>query len=171
MDKDHIDRFLEKLESLPGLDLEVEGIVDRVNGISRRVKRELETTLSEFGLTHGEWHVLSRLRIGGPPYRRSPGELAESLELSSGAMTNRIDRLEEAGFVRRTPDPKDRRGVQVELTDEGRRVYEESVSAQAGKEALIAGSLTKAEQRQLNGLLRKIMLALEEREGVRGKGR
>src|SRR4051812_16753401 len=128
MEKDHIDRFLEKLTSLPGLDMEVEGIVDRVNGIARRVKRELDATLSEFDLTHGEWHLLAKLRLGGEPHRLSPGELAEALELSSGAMTNRIDRLEEAGFVRRSPDPKDRRGIHVELTDEGRQIYEQSVS-------------------------------------------
>ena len=172
MEKDHIDRFLEKLAELPGLDLEVEGIVDRVNGIARRVKRELESTLSEFDLTHGEWHVLGKLRLGADPHRMSPGELAEALELSSGAMTNRIDRLEAAGFVRRSPDPNDRRGVQVELTAEGLQIYEQTVSAQARKEALIAGALTKAEQRQLNDLLRKIMLELEQREGwVRGKAK
>jgi len=163
MEKDHIDLFLDGLD-LPGLDPEVEGIVDRINGIARRVKRELEETLDDFELTHGEWQVLGSLRIGGEPWCRSPGELAERLELSSGAMTNRIDRLEEAGLVARHPDPKDRRGIQVELTDKGRQTYEDSVSAQAAKEALIAGALTKAEQQELNALLRKVMLAAEKRD-------
>jgi DNA-binding MarR family transcriptional regulator len=171
MEQDHVDRFLEKLKELPGLDLEVEGIVDRVNGINRRVKRELDATLAEFGISQGEWHVLGRLRLGGHPAPRSPSELASELELSSGAMTSRLDKLEEAGLVRRRPDPKDRRGVQLELTDKGRELYESSVSAQARKEVMIAGALTKAEQRQLNALLRKIMLGLEKREGDAGKKR
>jgi DNA-binding MarR family transcriptional regulator len=169
MKKDHVDRFLDELPPLSGLDLEVEGIVDRINGISRRVKRTLEATLSEFGLTHGEWQVLAKLRFAGEPFSRSPGELAADLELSSGAMTNRLDRLEETGLVRRRPDPRDRRAIQVELTDDGRRLYEESVSAQARKEALIAGALSRSEQKQLNALLRKIMLSLEEREGTKAK--
>jgi DNA-binding MarR family transcriptional regulator len=169
MEQDHIDRFLERLRELPGLDLEVEGIVDRLNGIARRVKRELEATLAEFDLSQGEWHVLGRLRLRGKPEPSSPSELASELELSSGAMTNRLDKLEERGLVSRRPDPKDRRGVQVELTDEGRELYESTVSAQARKEAMIAGALTKDEQRQLNALLRKIMLELEKREAVAGK--
>jgi DNA-binding MarR family transcriptional regulator len=170
MKKDHVDRFLDELPPLSGLDLEVEGIVDRINGISRRVKRTLEATLSEFGISHGEWHVLSRLRLSGEPFCSSPGELAADLELSSGAMTNRLDRLQESGLVRRRPDPRDRRAIQVELTDEGRRLYEESVSAQARKEALIAGALSPSEQKRLNALLRKIMLSLEEGEGKKPKG-
>jgi DNA-binding MarR family transcriptional regulator len=170
MEKDHVDRFLEALPPLSGLDHEVEGIVDRVNGISRRVKRELEATLSEFGITHGEWHLLAHLRLAGEPFCSSPGELASSLEISSGAMTNRLDRLEEAGLVRRHRDPRDRRAVQVELTAEGRRLYEDSVSIQARKEALITGALSRSEQRRLNALLRKIMLTLEAREGKKPAG-
>jgi DNA-binding MarR family transcriptional regulator len=79
-------------------------------------------------------------------------------------MTNRLDRLEQAGFVRRVPDPDDRRGVLVELTDAGRRVWEESVSTQAAKESLVAAALDKDEKRQLNALLRRLMLEFERRE-------
>jgi DNA-binding MarR family transcriptional regulator len=76
-------------------------------------------------------------------------------------MTNRLDRLEEAGLIRRAPDPHDRRGVKLELTDDGERVWTESTSAQARKEALVASALTKREQTQLNSLLRKLMLEFE----------
>ena len=79
----------------------------------------MEETLDEHGLSWGEWKVLGLLRHAGPPYRSSPGYLAERAELSSGAMTNRLDRLEAAGLIRRLPDPTDRRGVQVELTEAG----------------------------------------------------
>src|SRR5438552_15073754 len=110
--RDHIDQFLDEL-ALPGIDLTIEGIVDRIVGIRRRVKRTMDETLSGFDLTWGEWAVLGALGKVGPPYRLSPGELARKHELSSGAMTNRLDRLEEAGLVRRVPNADDRRGVLV----------------------------------------------------------
>ena len=76
-------------------------------------------------------------------------------------MTNRLDRLEEAGLIRRVRDPDDRRGVKIELTDGGKRVWTESTSAQARNETLVASALTTREQTQLNSLLRKLMLEFE----------
>ena len=168
---DHIDRFLKRLAILPReveIDLDVEGIVDRIGGINRRVKRGMETTLTEHGLSHPDWQVLTSLRLV-PGHRSSPGELAGDLELSSGAMTSRLDRLEKEGFVRRLPDPDDRRGVVVELTDEGRQAWDTAASVQGRKEAFFASALTKPEQKQLNDLLRKLMLAFEAR-GEPGDG-
>jgi DNA-binding MarR family transcriptional regulator len=162
-EQDHIDRFLAE-NDLPGIDLEVEGIVDRINGLRRRLNHMLDETLADFGLTEGEWKVLNHLHFSGPPHRRPVGKLSKWADLSSGAMTNRLDRLEKAGLVRRIPDPDDRRGVLVELTDEGSRVFQESLSAQAAKEALIAAALDKHEKRQLNALLRRLMLEFERRE-------
>jgi DNA-binding MarR family transcriptional regulator len=156
--RDKIDAFLERLEGIPGLDYEVEGIVDRINSLQRRFRHAHEETLREWELTWGEWKVLASLRHGESS---SPGELCEELELSSGAMTNRLDHLEEAGLVRRVPDPNDRRGVKIELTDTGRSVWTESTSAQAQKEIVVASALTKREQKELNSLLRKLMLAFE----------
>ena len=163
--RDHIDRWLEEVRSeLPAdLDLTVEGIVDRVLGIGRRLQRLLDETLAAYGLSHGEWKVMSSLRWAGPPYRRSAGELARIADLSSGAMTNRIDHLEQAGLVRRLPDPGDRRGILVELTEAGRALLEEAIGVQAEKEGLLAAALTKRELDQLNGLLRRVMLEFEER--------
>jgi DNA-binding MarR family transcriptional regulator len=158
LERDKIDAFLERLEGIPGLDYEVEGIVDRINSLQRRFRHAHEETLRGWELTWGEWKVLGSLRHGESS---SPGELCEALELSSGAMTNRLDRLEEAGLIRRVPDPNDRRGVKLELTDAGRRVWTESTSAQAKKEILVASTLTKREQKELNALLRKLMLAFE----------
>ena len=79
-----------------------------------------------------------------PGRRTGPlaGQLSEWAELSSGAMTNRIDRLEHAGLVRRLPDPDDRRGVLVELTEAGHKAWEDSVATQAAKESLVAAALT-----------------------------
>ncbi|MGB2875613.1 MAG: MarR family transcriptional regulator [Gaiellaceae bacterium] len=162
-ERDHVDRFLEE-NDLPGVDLEVEGIVDRINGLNRRLHRMLDETLAEFGLTTGEWKVLNHLRFAGPPYQRSAGQLTKRAELSSGAMTNRLDRLEQAGFVRRLPDPSDRRGVLVELTEAGRQAWEDALRAGAANEALVAAALTKDEKLQLNALLRRLMLEFERRE-------
>jgi DNA-binding MarR family transcriptional regulator len=166
-DTDHIDGFLAEIrEKLPDLDLSVEGIVDRIGGINRRVKRMLEQTLAEHDLSYGEWSVLGLLRRSDEG-RRTAGELAEKVELSTAAMTNRLDRLEEAGLVRRVRDTKDRRSVQVELTPKGRRVYERAVETQAAKESIIAAALSPREQTQLNDLLRKLMREFERREAAR----
>jgi DNA-binding MarR family transcriptional regulator len=106
--------------------------------------------------------VLGGLRLAGEPYRSSPGQLAKHEELSSGAMTARLDRLEERGFVRRLPDPDDRRGVLVELTKAGLEAYFAAVDVQAAKEQAIAHALTERERAQLNGLLRKLILGFEQ---------
>jgi DNA-binding MarR family transcriptional regulator len=165
-DRDHVDRFLESIRDvLPMLDPEVEGLVDRIGGLSRRFSRFLDETLAEFKLDNAEWKLLGFL--ARRPDAATPGKLARMMELSSGAMTNRLDRLEEAGLVHPRPDPADRRGIQVELTDEGRRVYEESVGVQARKEALVAAALSNAEKKELNALLRRLMLEFERMEGGR----
>ena len=162
---DHVDRFLESIrEELPDdLDYVVEGIVERIGGINRRLQRMLDETLEQHGLSHGEWKVLNALRWAGRPYQRSAGDLARIADLSTGAMTNRLDQLEAAGIVRRLRDPDDRRGVLVELTDEGRRIHEAAIEVQAAKESLLGAALSEREKEQLNTLLRRVMLALEER--------
>jgi DNA-binding MarR family transcriptional regulator len=159
--RDHIDRFLDELEPVEGLDYEVEGIVDRIGGLNRRIKRGMEATLTEFGMSLPDWQVLSTLRNSGS---RTPGVLARHLELSSGAMTSRLDSLEEAGLIMRVPDPDDRRSVVVELTPDGRVAWEKAASIQARKEAFFASALSPAEQKRLNALLRKLMLAFEAAE-------
>jgi DNA-binding MarR family transcriptional regulator len=160
---DHIDRWLDSVrDELPAeLDLTVEGIVDRIAGISRRVSKALDETLAEHGLTHADYKVLGSLRWAGEPYQRSAGDLARIADLSSGAMTNRLDQLESAGLVRRLRDPDDRRGVLVEPTEEGRRLWEQAIGVQARKENLIASALEEDEKEQLNNLLRRVMLVLE----------
>src|SRR3954449_7570530 len=86
LERDKIDAFLDRLEGIPGLDYEVEGIVDRINSLQRRFRHAHEETLRAWELTWGEWKVLGSLRHGDCS---SPGELCSDLELSSGAMTNR----------------------------------------------------------------------------------
>src|SRR5919198_832704 len=135
--RDHIDRFLESIrERLP-----------------------------DFGLDYAEYKLLGLLSREGEVFRSSPGKLARLMELSSGAMTNRLDRLEQAGLVRRVPEPNDRRGIQGELKEKGKRLYEDAIGVQGRKEALVAAALTDAEKKQLNSLLRRLMIEFERAEG------
>lgn len=173
-DRDQIDEFLDEFApELPKLDLEIEGIVERIQFLQHHLKRTMEETLDEHGLTHGEWGVLGMLKRPGPPYRRTPGQLARHASLSTGAMTNRLDRLEQAGFVRRLADPDDRRRIQVELTKAGHAAWRDSVGAQSRKEELVVSALTARERAQLNALLRRLVRSFEQRHGQveRGKDR
>jgi DNA-binding MarR family transcriptional regulator len=150
---------------LPELDLETEGIVERIHRLERFVDRAMQETLDAFDLPHGEWKVLANLRRAGPPYRGKPGTLAKRLALSSGAMTNRLDNMEGRGLIRRLDDPDDRRGVIVELTEEGKRLWDDSVAAQAEKESIVSSALGDREKRELNELLRRLMHAFEDEHG------
>ena len=160
-ERDHIDKFLDELEPIDGLDYEVEGIIDRIGGINRRIKRGHEATLKEFDMSYPDWHVMTTLRNSGP---RKAGVLARYLELSTGAMTSRLDNLEKEGLIRRVADPDDRRSVIVEITDAGRAKWHDAASVQARKEAFFTRALSEAEKKKLNALLRKLMLAFEEAE-------
>jgi DNA-binding MarR family transcriptional regulator len=164
-ERDHVDGFLEEISAdLPAdLDLTVEGIVDRIGGIQYRIKRMHNETLEQLGLTLSDWHVLTALRWSGEPYRRKAGWLARRADLTSGAMTSRLDALEKEGLVRRLRDPEDRRSVLVELTEKGREKHEQAMAIQAPKEALLAEALTDREKEQLNSLLRRVMITLEDR--------
>ena len=162
--RDHVDRRLEELRGgdLPDLDLDVEGIVERIQGIEKRLRVVMDETLDDHGLSYGEWKLLCSLRRK-PDRTSTPGELAGQAR----ALERRHDEPARpagatTGSSAGSPDPRDRRGVRVELTDAGNDSWIESTNTQAIKEALIASALTKREQHQLNGLLRKLMLALEE---------
>ena len=96
-------------------------VTARLSRIGPHLARRQDEVFGRFGLSRGEVGALSALRTG-PPYRLSPTRLAKGLMLSSAGVTSRIDRLERRGFVRRLADPDDRRGVIIELTDEGREV-------------------------------------------------
>jgi DNA-binding MarR family transcriptional regulator len=168
-ERDQIDGFLEQCAAdLPDLDLEVEGIVDRIQFLQRHLRRAMDETLAEQGLTHGDWSVLGMLRRAGE--RRTPGRLARQADLSTGAMTNRLDRLEQAGLVTRVPDPDDRRSVQVEMTAAGEAAWKASVGVQAQKEKLVVAALSKSERGQLNDLLRRLVLEFERQHGPIKKG-
>lgn len=160
MERDGVDEKLEVLgRELPQIDLPTEGIVQRIQKLAWRLNRSLNETAAEYGLSHADWSLLGSLRASGAPYRQAAGKLAEHVSITPGAMTSRLDKLEARGLVRRVPDVDDRRVLQIELTDEGDRIWTEAVAVQAEKERLIAAALDAREQEQLNALLRKLMLS------------
>ncbi len=163
LEADRVDQLLDEwAPKLPAIDLDIEGAVQRIQWIYKLINRQMEETLGEYKLSHGEWTLLRHLAMEGPPHRSSPGRLAKREGLSSGAMTNRLDQLEKAGLVRRLPDREDRRALHVELTDKGHKLWADSISAQASKEARLAAALDDRELAQLNKLLRKVLAGLEE---------
>jgi DNA-binding MarR family transcriptional regulator len=164
--RDRIDERVGRWEhEIPGVDLEVEAMTQRIHMLHRALEKSLAETTERFGLTVGEYMVLTALRGSGRPYRLPPSRLAEACWLSSGAMTNRVDNLEREGLVERVPDASDRRSVQVALTQKGHGLWEDASGAAAARESLVASALDPGEMVQLNALLRRLVLAAEREMG------
>jgi DNA-binding MarR family transcriptional regulator len=160
---DGIDEHVEAaVREYPEIDRAVEGIVSRIEKLSRYLEKSGTDSLARHDLSAGEYKVLVKLRLAGAPYRLSPTDLSKELMLSSGAMTNRLDRLEERGLVARKPEPRDRRGILVELTDRGAGVLTSSVREQAALESRLVGGLTAEEKQRLNDLLRTLLRHFQE---------
>ena len=137
-------------------------IFGRLSDASERVMRDhMNPLFAQAGLQPGEFDVLATLRRSGKPYiLLSPTQLYEALMISSGSMTNRLDRLERAGLVERRPDPDDRRGKLIALTDAGKRVIDDTIGRHVANEQRLLSVLTRAEQEKLNALLKKLITAL-----------
>jgi DNA-binding MarR family transcriptional regulator len=143
---------------LPSLPMELFG---RLSDASERVLRDhMNPLFAEAGLQPGEFDALATLRRSGKPYVLSPTRLYEAAMISSGGMTDRLDRLERAGLVKRRPHPNDRRGKLIALTEAGKRVIDEAIGRHVANEVRLLSVLTSAEQRKLNALLKKLIAAL-----------
>jgi DNA-binding MarR family transcriptional regulator len=163
MESDAVDRILAQWrQERPDLDVSPMGIIGRLTRLAKHLENAIQETFSEFGLTVGEFDVLATLRRSGRPYQLSPTELFNTLMVSSGTMTHRIDRLEQADLVRRLPDLSDRRGTQIQLTDQGFEVIEKAVEAHVVNEHRILSSLDAAERETLTQLLRQLLVTFEE---------
>jgi DNA-binding MarR family transcriptional regulator len=143
---------------LPSLPMELFG---RLSDASERVLRDhMNPLFAEAGLQPGEFDVLATLRRSGKPYLLSPTRLYGAAMISSGGMTDRLDRLERAGLVERRPDPNDRRGKLIALTDSGKRVIDETIGRHVANEVRLLSVLSSAEQKKLNALLKKLITGL-----------
>jgi len=149
------------LDARPELEVGALQVTARLSRIGPLLAKRQEAIFERFGLGRGEVGALSALRIAGPPHRLSPTRLGKGLMLSSAGVTSRIDRLERRGLVRRLPDPDDRRGVIVELTDQGLEVVDAAVAALAISDRVLMERLDPEEVAQFEALLRKFLGGLE----------
>jgi DNA-binding MarR family transcriptional regulator len=162
MEQDYVDTVLEQWASeRPDLEVSPMGVIGRMSRLSRVLERSINRTFASYGLSRGTFDVLAALRRSSPPHRLSPTKLYNSLLISSGAMSNRIDRLEEKQLVSRVPDPDDRRGKLVVLTRKGKTLVDKVTVAHVENEQRLLRGLTGAEREELAGLLRRLLMALD----------
>lgn len=142
----------------PDLDVRPMAVLGRLSEATSMIGRDrLNPLFQRFGLQAGEFDVLATLRRSGPPYALTPTALYEATMVTSGAMTNRLDRLERSGFITRGPHPEDRRGVIVKLTETGRALIDKAVAAHVDNEREILSVLTEKEQEMLAAMLQKLI--------------
>ncbi|MFG1808092.1 MarR family winged helix-turn-helix transcriptional regulator [Streptomyces sp. NPDC049040] len=149
---------------LPDMNPDIEGAVTRMQKITSHLGKVRERSLVNHALERHEFDTLHKLaaRAG----RATPSELAADLDLAPASVTGRLDALERRGFVRRTPSTKDRRRVDVELTDSGRAIWLGAMDVVGHEEYRLLGVLSDDERRALSDMLRRIALAAQSHEGA-----
>jgi DNA-binding MarR family transcriptional regulator len=151
---DLIDRMNEKWRVVrPDLDPTPLEVVGRVLVLAQHLDRSVNEQLAKHDLSLGQFDILATLRRQGPDGRLAPSQLMQSVMLSSGGMTNRLDRLEEAGWIVREADPSDRRSVVVALTQKGREVIDEATQTRFDEAKASLPPLNAKEMRELSRLL------------------
>jgi DNA-binding MarR family transcriptional regulator len=143
----------------PELDVEPMGTVARLGRVAGAVEQAVAAELRRHGLSIGEFDVLAALRRAGAPHTLSPTELARTVVLSPGAMTNRLDRLEEDGLISRRLSKRDRRSFDVTLTPSGLERVDAAVSDHVANEARLLAALSPTERRRLDAILRRLLTA------------
>lgn len=146
----------------PDLDVSPLEVLSRVTRLARHLDRARRRVFASHDLEPWEFDVLTALRRAGAPYELSPGKLLTQTLVTSGTMTNRIDRLAAKGLVERRPDPTDRRGVRVRLTDRGRERVDDALGGLLEHERELLRNLDEADRRRLAELLRDLMLPFDE---------
>jgi DNA-binding MarR family transcriptional regulator len=156
--RDEVDTIVEAWRrERPDLDLAPMEVLSRISRLARHLDRLRANAFSAHDLESWEFDVLAALRRTGPPYRLSPGQLLRETLVTSGTMTNRVDRLVERGLVTRQDHPNDRRGVLVELTDAGRDAVDAALAELIAAERQIMAALDVAEHDQLTRSLRLLL--------------
>ena len=145
----------------PDLDVSPLHVLSRISRLARRLDLDRVQAFARHQLEGWEFDVLSALRRAGAPYQLSPGQLVRQTLVTSGTMTNRVDRLAQRGLVERSPDPSDRRGVIVRLTPEGQRTVDAAMADLLDRERHLLAELPAAERDDLAGLLRRLLSPFE----------
>jgi DNA-binding MarR family transcriptional regulator len=157
-DGDEVDRIVAAWrQQRADLDVEPLEVLSRVSRLARHLDRARAAAFTEHGLETWEFDVLAALRRAGAPYELSPGQLVTQTLVTSGTMTNRVDRLTGRGLVERLPDPRDRRGVIVRLTGAGLRTVDDAFAGLLERERDLLAGLAAEERAQLAGLLRRLV--------------
>lgn len=158
---DHVDRVVEQWGAQrPDLDVSPMAVIGRLSRAARLIGAELSRTFSAHGLDAASFDVLATLRRSGPPHRLTPSELMKASMVTSGAITQRLDRLQARGLVTRTPSDSDGRGVHVALTDDGRALIDQVLPAHLDTERRLLAALTKAQRDALAAVLRDLLESL-----------
>jgi DNA-binding MarR family transcriptional regulator len=161
-DADHIDRLRAQWAAeLPDVDTQGMEVLGRARRIVLQSRPAIEAVFAKHGVDTGEFDVLTTLMRSGPPYALRPTELYRSLMISSGGLTDRLNRLQKAGLITRPPSPEDRRSLLVQLTPEGRDKVEAAFREDMAVEARLLAPLDPADRRTLADLLRKLALAMK----------
>ncbi|MBA2444250.1 MAG: MarR family transcriptional regulator [Nocardioidaceae bacterium] len=157
-DGDEVDQLVAAWQrERPDLDVEPMQVLSRVTRLARHLDLARRSVFAEHGLESWEFDVLTALRRAGAPYTLSPGRLLRETMVTSGTMTNRVDRLTAKGFVERLPDPDDRRGVLVRLSESGRARVDAALEGLLAQERLLLSELTEAQRVSLSALLRTVV--------------
>ncbi len=160
---DEVDRLVAAWQrERPDLDVRPLDVLSRVTRLARHLDRARRHAFESHDLEVWEFDVLAALRRAGHPYVLSPGQLLEQTMVTSGTMTNRVDRLEDRDLVARMPDPADRRGVHVRLTPGGRTLVDDALADLLDRERALLGDLSPADQEVLSDLLRRLVAPFEE---------
>lgn len=160
--RDDVDRLVEAWQrERPDLELAPMQVLSRVSRLSRHLDRARRASFADHGIESWEFDVLAALRRAGAPYQLSPGRLIKETLVTSGTMTNRVDRLVARGLVERMPDPHDRRGVLVRLTDEGRAKVDGALASLLAREHELVAGLDPGAQQRLASLLRRLVAPFE----------
>ena len=155
---DEVDRITEAWQrERPDLDVTPLQVLSRVSRLARHIDLARRQAFAAHGLETWEFDVLAALRRSGSPYSLSAGQLGAQTHVTSGTMTNRIDRLEERGLVRREADPADRRGVRVVLSEAGRGAVDDALADLMAREHEVLDVLPDAAQGDLADLLRRLV--------------
>lgn len=161
-DKDQVDLILSQWRrERAEVDTRPMGVVGRISRISRRFDQELRREFRKHDLADWEFDVLAALRRSGSPFEMSPTALVGALMITSGAVTNRADRLAARGLVYRKADDTDRRAIYVGLTAEGLTVVDQMLEAHVANEERMLAGLSQSDRAALEPLLRKLLLSLE----------
>ncbi|GAB3799846.1 MarR family winged helix-turn-helix transcriptional regulator [Micromonospora zhanjiangensis] len=142
-------------------DDEIEAATVRIGKVNRHFKDSARSAATEVGLQPSEYETLHHLMIRDTPGRASPRALAEDLGVSPAGMTGRLDALERAGYLKRTPSPTDRRGIEVEATGAGVAIWRRAMALRGRDEEALLGVLSQGELATLNRLLKKLTTTIE----------